>query len=280
MTAMQAAALSSQAAMDSAPEKPVIDGGFRNVVFRDPARARDAVGTPPTSIHMTQAATDSGATQVVAHDDLSVIEALRRGDEGAFARLVDQYHASLRRVARLYIANRAVADEVIQDTWLGVIQGIWAFEGRSALKTWIFRILINRAKSRVAREGRTVPFARFDCDVDVAEAAVAPDRFRPADDPTEPSHWTRRPQDLRASPEHRLLAREAREQLQHAIEALPENQRLVLVLRDIEGRSTGEVCNFLGFQETNVRVLLHRARAKVRVALEPYLADLTLPPKK
>jgi RNA polymerase sigma-70 factor (ECF subfamily) len=210
-------------------------------------------------------------TTVAATDDLSVIEALRRGDETAFARLVDLYHASLRRVARLYISDRAVADEVVQDTWLAVIQGIWAFEGRSSLKTWIFRILINRAKTRAAREGRTVPFARFDADVDVAEAGVAADRFWPADHPTEPDHWTHSLRELGASPECRLLAREAREQLQHAIEALPENQRLVLVLRDVEGRSTEEVCNALGFQETNVRVLLHRARGKVRIALEPYL---------
>jgi RNA polymerase sigma-70 factor, ECF subfamily len=200
-----------------------------------------------------------------------VIDALRRGDEGAFARLVDQYQASLRRVARLYIADRAVADEVVQDTWIGVIQGIWAFEGRSSLKTWIFRILINRAKTRAVREGRTVPFARFDRDVDVAETAFGPDRFRPTDDPTEPSDWTHSPQDLGASPEHRLLAGEAREQLQHAIQALPETQRLVLTLRDVEGRSTEEVGTFLGLQEANVRVLLHRARAKIRVALEPYL---------
>jgi RNA polymerase sigma-70 factor, ECF subfamily len=220
---------------------------------------------------MIEAASDSGAAQVVAPDDGSVIDALRRGDEGAFARLVDQYHPSLRRVARLYIANRAVADEVVQDTWLGVIQGIWAFEGRSSLKTWIFRILINRAKTRAAREGRTVRFARFDAEADVAEAPVVSDRFWPADHPTEPGHWTHPPRDLGASPERRFLAREAREQLENAIEALPEHQRLVLILRDVEGCSTEEVCNALGFQETNTRVLLHRARAKVRVALEPYL---------
>jgi RNA polymerase sigma-70 factor, ECF subfamily len=275
---MQTEALSNQGVTGRALGKLVEDGGFRDVCFRHPAQASDAAGIPLTDgernaltrIHMTEAATDSEATQVVGPDDLSVIEALRQGEEGAFARLVDQYHASLRRVARLYISDRAVADEVVQDTWLGVIQGIWAFEGRSSLKTWIFRILINRAKTRAAREGRS-PFARFDGDVDVAEAAVAPDRFRPADDPTEPGHWTHHPQDFGASPEHRLLAREAREQLQHAIEALPEHQRLVLILRDIEGRSTEEVCNFLRVQEINARVLLHRARAKVRVALEPYL---------
>jgi RNA polymerase sigma-70 factor (ECF subfamily) len=217
------------------------------------------------------AANDSGATQIAAPDDLNMIDALRRGDEAAFGRLVDHYHASLRRVARLYIADRAVADEVVQDTWLGVIQGIWAFEGRSSLKTWIFRILINRAKTRAAREGRTVPFARFYAEVDVAEAAVAPDRFRPAEHPTEPGHWTHPPPDLEDSPERRLLTQEARQHLQHAIEALPEHQRLVLILRDVEGCSTEEVCNALGFQETNTRVLLHRARAKVRAALEPYL---------
>ena len=200
-----------------------------------------------------------------------MIEALRGGDEGAFAGLVDRYHASLNRVARSYISSQAVADEVVQDTWLGVIQGIWAFEGRSSLKTWIFRILINRAKTRAVREGRTVPIGRFDAETDAAEAAVAPDRFQPADHPTEPGHWTHPPPDLGASPERRLLAQEARQHLQNAIEALPEHQRLVLILRDVEGCSTEEVCNALGLQETNTRVLLHRARVKVRSALEPYL---------
>ena len=276
---MQAAALSNQGATDRALGKPVMDGGFRHAFFRDPERASDAASIPltddernaPTRIRMTEAATDSGATQVVALDELSVIDALRGGDEGAFAGLVDQYHASLRRVARVYISDRAVADEVVQDTWLGVIQGIWAFEGRSSLKTWIFRILINRAKTRAAREGRTVPFARFDADSEAAEAAVVPDCFQPAGHPTQPGHWTHPPPDLGVSPERRLLAKETRQHLQSAIEALPEHQRLVLILRDVEGCSTEEVCNALGFQETNTRVLLHRARVKVRAALEAYL---------
>ena len=220
---------------------------------------------------MIEAARDSGAVQVAAADDGSVIDALRRGDEGAFARLVDQYHTSLRRVARLYIANRAVADEVVQDTWLGVIRGIWAFEGRSSLKTWIFRILINRATTRAVREGRMVPFPRFDAAVEASEATVAPDRFQPLDHPTQPGHWTHPPPDLGTSPERWFLAQEAHRHLQSAIAALPEHQRLVLTLRDVEGCSTEEVCNSLGFQETNTRVLLHRARAKVRAALEPYL---------
>jgi RNA polymerase sigma-70 factor (ECF subfamily) len=220
---------------------------------------------------MIEAASDSGAGRVVAPDDGSVIDALRHGDEGAFERLVDRYHPSLRRVARLYIANRAVADEVVQDTWLGVIQGIWAFERRSSLKTWIFRILINRAKTRAAREGRMVPFARFDAAVEAAEAVIAPDHLQPVDHPAEPGPWAHPPPDLGASPERWLLAQEARQHLQSAIAALPEHQRLVLILRDVEGCSTEEVCNALGFQETNTRVLLHRARAKVRAVLEPYL---------
>ena len=220
---------------------------------------------------MIEAASDSGAAQVVAPDDGSVIDALRHGDEGAFARLVDQYHPSLRRVARLYIANRAVADEVVQDTWLGVIQGIWAFERRSSLKTWIFRILINRAKTRAVREGRMGPSPRFDAAVEAAEAMIAPDHFQPVDHPTEPGRRTHPPPDLGASPERWLLAQEVRQHLQSAIAALPEHQRLVLILRDVEGCSTEEVCNALGFQATNTRVLLHRARAKVRAVLEPYL---------
>ena len=219
----------------------------------------------------TEATDDSRVAQVAAADDRSVIDALRRGDETAFARVVDHYHASLRRVARLYVSNHAVADDIVQDTWLSVIQGIRAFEGRSSLKTWIFRILINCAKTRAVREGRTVPRARFDEEVEVAAAAVAPDSFQAADQRAERGQWTRSRPDLGASPERRLLAREARARLQNAIAALPEHQRLVLILRDVEGCSTEEVSNALGFQETNTRVLLHRARARVRAALEPYL---------
>lgn len=221
---------------------------------------------------MIVAANTSGGPPVAALDDGSVIEALRRGDKIAFAHLVDHYPASLRRVVRRYISNRAVADEVVQDTWVGVIQGIWAFEGRSSLRTWIFRILVNHAKTRAVREGRTVPFAVVAADdVGGPEAAVSPEHFRPADHPTEARHWTSLPRDIETSPEGRLLSREAGERLQQAIDALPPNQRIVLTLRDIEGCSTEEVCNALGIRETNGRVLLHRARARVRAALEPYL---------
>lgn len=214
----------------------------------------------------------SGAGRTAAHAELSLIDALRQGDGDAFGRLVDQYHTRLRRVARLYVSNRAVADEVVQDTWEGVIQGIWAFEGRSSLRTWIFRILINHAKTRAVREGRTVPFGGVAADdVGGPEAAVSPEHFRLEDRPTEGGHWTSLSRDIETSPEGRLLSREAGERLQQAIDALPPNQRIVLTLRDIEGCSTEEVCNALGIRETNGRVLLHRARARVRAALEPYL---------
>jgi RNA polymerase sigma-70 factor (ECF subfamily) len=203
-------------------------------------------------------------------DDGSVIEALRRGDDTAFARLVDRYGASLCRVACLYVANRAVADEIVQDTWLGVIQGLPGFECRSSLKTWIFHILINRAKSRAVREGRTVPMPRLGDEVQAA-APVGPDCFQPAESPAELGRFTCVEPGLEASPERRLLARETRAHLQNAIEALPEHQRLVLILRDVEGCSTKEAGNTLGLRDIHTRVLLHRARAKVRVALRPYL---------
>ena len=210
-------------------------------------------------------ATEGRSTTAV---DLSLVEALRGGDEQAFATLVDTHQASLRRVARLYVDNSAVVEEVVQDTWLGVIQGLWAFEGRSSLKTWIFRILINRAKTRAARERRTVPFASLGSyDPDDGELPVHPDRFLPADHPTEPGHWAGAAHD----PERRLVAQETRDRLRAAIGELPPNQRLVLCLRDVEGWPSDEVCNALGLRETNQRVLLHRARSKVRAALASYL---------
>jgi len=215
---------------------------------------------------------DVAGERSAATVDLSLVEALRDGDEQAFVTLVDTHQASLRRVARLYVDNPAVVEEVVQDTWLGVIQGLWAFEGRSSLKTWIFRILINRAKTRAVREGRTVPFASLEADDrDDSEPSVNPDRFLSVDHLTEPGHWVPARHDLAPSPERRLVAQETRDRLRAAIEGLPPNQRLVLCLRDVEGWSSDEVCNALGLRETNQRVLLHRARAKVRATLASYL---------
>ena len=205
-------------------------------------------------------------------EDLRLLEALRNREERAFAELVNRYHASLLRLATLYVQTRAVAEEVVQETWLGVLQGIDRFEGRSSLKTWIYRILINRAKTRGKREGRSVPFSAFwNPAVEPAGPAVPPERFRGQDDEW-PDHWATPPQPWGPDPEKRLLAQETRAHIQAAIEALPPSQCEVITLRDIQGWTSEEVCNILGISETNQRVLLHRARSKVRAALEHYLA--------
>jgi RNA polymerase sigma-70 factor (ECF subfamily) len=209
-------------------------------------------------------------------DELRWLEALRRGDEAAFVALLDRYHASLLRLAMLYVSNRAVAEEVVQETWLGVLQGLSRFEARSSLKTWIFHILMNRAKTRAQREGRSVPFSALANPQDEPdEPAVDPDRFLPADHPRWPHHWASPPQSWGDLPEERLLAQETRAHIQQAIDALPASQREVIALRDVEGWSAGEVCNVLGLSEANQRVLLHRARSKVRRTLEQYLAPVS-----
>ena len=206
-------------------------------------------------------------------EESALLDALRRGDEAAFARLVGEHHASLRRVARLYVANAAIADEVVQDTWLGVIRGIWAFEGRSSLKTWIFRILVNRARTRAVRESRSVAFSHTLSTEGGAEAepSASPEPFLAMDNSPAPSPWAQSTLDPGPSPERSLLTKELRERLGTVIDTLPSNLRIVLWLRDVEGWSSPEVCNALAIQETNQRVLLHRARSRVRAALEPYL---------
>jgi len=199
------------------------------------------------------------------------VSALQAGDEAAFERLVDRYHASLLRVARLYVSSHAVAEEVAQETWLGVVNGIQRFEGRSSLKTWLFRILSNIAKTRGVREGRSVPFSALSPE-DEGES-VDPDRFRSADSERAPRHWAIPPAIWSTEPDERLLAGETRELILRTIDTLPPNQRAAIVLRDIEGFSSEEVRNELGVGETNQRVLLHRARSKVRQALEEYLGE-------
>jgi RNA polymerase sigma-70 factor (ECF subfamily) len=165
----------------------------------------------------------------------------------------------------MYVSTSAVAEDVVQETWLAVLSGIDRFEGRSSLKTWIFRILTNRAKTRGEREGRSVPFSSFASDADADEGAtVDADRFRSG-------HWTSAPSRWSELPENRLVGNETIEVAHVAIAALPENQRAVITLRDVDGWSSEEVRNVLGLSESNQRVLLHRARAKVRRALETYL---------
>jgi RNA polymerase sigma-70 factor (ECF subfamily) len=201
----------------------------------------------------------------------AIVAALRDGDEHTFAALVDEYGPSMLRVARMYVSTRAVAEEVVQEAWLGVIAGIARFEGRSSLKTWIFRILTNTAKTRGAREGRSLPFsslARGD-DAERDDATVDADRFQNSG--RSEGHWTSAPSRWSELPENRLVGKETIGVAQAAIEALPETQRAVITMRDVEGWSSEDVRNVLGLSETNQRVLLHRARAKVRRALESYL---------
>jgi RNA polymerase sigma-70 factor (ECF subfamily) len=200
--------------------------------------------------------------------EAQVLEALRAGDEDAFRALVREYTPSLVRVARIYVSTQAAAEEVAQETWLGVLNGLPRFEGRSSLRTWIFRILTNIAKTRAKRDGRTLPFSALSEPGRVPEAAVDADRFLDPEHPRWPGHWALKPE---AWPEDALVAGETREKLAEAIEALPAAQRAVISLRDIEGWSSEEVRNVLDLSETNQRVLLHRARSKVRSALESYL---------
>jgi RNA polymerase sigma-70 factor, ECF subfamily len=175
------------------------------------------------------------------------------------------------RVARLYVSSQAVAEEVAQETWLGVLTGIDRFEGRSSLKTWLFRILTNIAKTRGVRESRSVPFSALTPE-DEGES-VDRNRFRPADSERAALHWAIPPAIWSTEPDERLLAGETRELILKTIDSLPPNQRAAIVLRDIEGFSSEEVRNELGVGETNQRVLLHRARSKVRQALEDYLGE-------
>ncbi|HEU5279143.1 MAG TPA: sigma-70 family RNA polymerase sigma factor [Gaiellaceae bacterium] len=201
-------------------------------------------------------------------EDARLVEGLRAGDEAAFLALMQMYGAGMLRVARLYVSSRAVAEEVVQEAWIGVFRGISRFEGRSSLKTWLFRILVNTAKTRGLREARSVPFSALAGDD--SEASVDPDRFFDAGERF-PGHWAVPPESWAGLPEGRLLARETMDLVRREIERLPPAQRAVLTLRDIEGFGAAEVCNALDLTETNQRVLLHRARAKVRNALEEYM---------
>jgi RNA polymerase sigma-70 factor (ECF subfamily) len=201
--------------------------------------------------------------------DTELVAALRAGDEEAFRTVVREWHASLLRVAQIFTPSRALAEEVVQEAWLRVLGALDRFEGRSSLKTWVFRILVNTAKTRAQREGRTIPFSALQDAWRVPEPAVDPDRFLPDDHPQYPGGWAVPPREL---PEDALLAAETRRVIADAIAALPASQRAVISLRDVEGWTSDEVRNALDLSEVNQRVLLHRARARVRQALEDYLA--------
>jgi RNA polymerase sigma-70 factor, ECF subfamily len=206
-------------------------------------------------------------------DDAQLIDGLKQRDEVAFVRLVTCYQGRLLRLALMYASSHAVAEEIVQDAWLGVLQGIDKFEGRSSFKTWLFRILVNRARTRAEREARTIPFSALADASNTDEPAVSAGRFLPADDPNWPLHWAVPPRSWGASPEDQLLTAETLDVINAAIAKLPPVQRRVITVRDVEGWTAEEVCNVLGISETNQRVLLHRARSRVRGALEGYFDD-------
>ncbi|HYT39388.1 MAG TPA: sigma-70 family RNA polymerase sigma factor [Acidimicrobiia bacterium] len=204
-------------------------------------------------------------------DDRAVVEALRRGDEKAFATLIERYHSSLLRLAMSYVATKEEAEDAVQETWLGVLKGIDRFEGRSSLKTWIFRILVNRAKTKGVRERRSVPFSSLEGDTDEKEPSVDPSRFQ--EGTRLAGSWSSPPESWEGIPEDRLLSGETRAVVEEAIALLPAMQRAVITLRDVRGFTAQEACEVLGLTEANQRVLLHRARSKVRARLEQYLGS-------
>jgi RNA polymerase sigma-70 factor, ECF subfamily len=210
---------------------------------------------------------------VEAPADADLVEALRRGDEAAFVTLVERYHTALVRLATTFVRDQSLAEEAAQDTWLGVLRGVDRFEGRSSLKTWIFSILINRAKTHGQRASRSVPFSAlslFDAGPD--EPAVDPARFNSADHRW-PGGWSSAPVGWGDSPEEALVSAETRERVENTIDTLPPGQRAVITLRDVEGLTSEEVCSVLEISETNQRVLLHRARSRVRREVERYFEE-------
>ena len=231
----------------------------------------EITGDQPTDLRCSLAAenlesvTNSMVAMTISAGELSLIEALRRGDEAAFLLLVEQFHATMIRIARNYVINHAVAEEVVQETWIGVLRGLDRFECRSSLKTWIFRILINQSKLRATHEARWITFSDEENFL-IDEPAVDPDCFQ-AD-----GWWRFHPSDWDNGLERRVLWQETYACIQQVIQVLPPNQRTVMILRDIEGWPAPEVCETLHLSEENQRVLLHRARSKVRRTLEQYFA--------
>ena len=207
----------------------------------------------------------------VTDADAAVLERLRAGDEDAFLLLVGRYSSSMLHVARMYVPSQEVAEEVVQETWLGVLTGLDRFEGRAPLRSWLFRILVNRARTRGARERRTIPFAALAGRQAAAEEqTVDPERFVGGDHRR--GHWLSPPERLEESPERFLQSQETLDVARVAVGRLPPMQRLVITMRDLEGWPSEDVRDALQISATNQRVLLHRARCQVRAALESYFA--------
>lgn len=205
-----------------------------------------------------------------SRDDRALVDALRDGDEGAFRELFRRKYGLMKRIARGFVASDAVAEEIVQETWLAVVNGVDRFESRSSLDTWISSILVNQARKHGVRERRSTPFCCLGSRAGDGPS-VDPDQFEKEGDAW-PGHWATGPRPWH-SPERRLLSLEAREHLKHALGQLPERQRLVVGLRDVEGHSAEEVCSLLDLSEENQRVLLHRGRSRLRASLDRYLAE-------
>jgi RNA polymerase sigma-70 factor (ECF subfamily) len=208
----------------------------------------------------------TGSKATSLHEDADVA-ALRAGDERAFLALVNRHHRAMIRVASLYVKGAATAEEVVQEAWLGVLRGLHLFEGRSSLKSWIFGILINCARSRAAQDVRSVPLSALERVEEDEGPSVSPDRFLDDHDRWA-GHWAQPPV---AWPDAAMAAQETISLVQEALETLPEGQRTVMSLRDVDGWDSAEVCELLGISDGNQRVLLHRARSKVRAYLEQRL---------
>jgi RNA polymerase sigma-70 factor (ECF subfamily) len=209
-----------------------------------------------------------------AREEQLLVQALRERDEAAFELVLDRHYSAMLRTAMIYVGSRARAEEVVQETWLAVLGGIGRFDGRSSLKTWIFRILVNRAKTSATRDARVIPLSSLGQGNEDVDGGGTPY-------PADPLHGCRPDVEplfcgsaaMARNPEDWLLSEELGEHIEAAIETLPPQQREVIVLRDVEGWAPDEVCNMLGISESNQRVLLHRARVKVRDALAPYLVN-------
>jgi RNA polymerase sigma-70 factor (ECF subfamily) len=205
---------------------------------------------------------------IVAASDQQTVAALRAGDERTFRELFERSYPMMKRVARGYVGSDAVAEEIVQDTWMAIVTGIDRFQGRASVGTWIFSILTNQAKTHSARERRAMPFSSVP-QAGADEPVVDPDRFQ-KDDEAWPGHWATPPRPWQR-PERRLMSLEARERLKDALKQLPDRQRVIVGLRDVEGLTAEEVCGLLDLSQENQRVLLHRGRSRLRAVLEEYV---------
>jgi RNA polymerase sigma-70 factor (ECF subfamily) len=231
---------------------------------------RDAPMTTSAAPRQLRVDSDVPGPRVADADDSDLVDRLRRGDETAFVTIVTGWSPMMLRVARSHVSTDASSEEVVQETWMAVIRGLDGFEGRSSLRTWVFRILTNLAKTRGVREARSVPMSSW-APADEDGPTVNPDRFRAAGDDY-PHNWTPvgAPTQWQPGPEHSAVAGETRRLLGAALQDLPERQRAVVTLRDVHGLSSEEVCASLDLSQANQRVLLHRGRARLRTVLENY----------